>query len=397
MPDHTNMHIGSRLREVRKRRGMTQRELAHASGVSLSLIRKLEQGEVQDTRLETARRFAVALRVPTTRLVCRDNEPSTAEACAPWRPLQQAIEAPAVQPSDEPTIDGARSSLPDVRAAYFDNRMEDLSRLLAPLLRDADALGEDSDTRSLRAHLLQIAGSVLTQARQFAPAETALCRALDDATDRLRAASIMTTWTWLLVRQGRLDEARRLAVQWADDLEPRMSRATVEDLAAWGWLLLQASSASLRDNRKGEAEDTMRLARSVAVMTGRELPRGESRLATWGPVTVAYKKAERGIVLDRPDEVLQTAARLESAGQGQGRALAASTEYHRHRLDVARAHTMMRQHGEAVQVLSDVRKRAPEWLATQRYARDIMADVIAQRRTLTVEMRELADAVALPM
>jgi transcriptional regulator with XRE-family HTH domain len=384
------MPIGERLRDVRKRHGISQRELSKTSGVSLSLIRKLEQGDVTDTRLETARRLAVALRVPTTRLLVRDDD-SSVPTPEPWRPLQQAIEAPALQPEDDPTIEGVLNSVAAVRAAFFESRMGDLSGLLAPLLRDADALGGGVDARTVRAHLLQIAGSTLTQARQFTAAETALSRALDDAPDRLRAASIITTWTWLLVRQGRLDESRQLAVRWADELEPRVSRATAEDLAAWGWLLLQVSSASLRDNRMGESEDAMRLARSVAVMTGRELPRGEDRLATWGPVTVAYKSAERNIVLDRPDKVLKTAEQLEAVGPET------STEYHRHRLDVAKAHTMVRQYGETVSVLSTVWEQAPEWLAQQRYARDIMDDVIAKRRTLTSEMRELADAIGVPV
>jgi transcriptional regulator with XRE-family HTH domain len=382
--------IGERLRDVRKRRGLSQRDLSRASGVSVSLIRQLEQGERNDTRLETAHKLAIALRVPTTRLIQRDDE-EHAEAAEPWLSLRRAVEAPATQPDDEPTIDGARAVVADIRAVFFDNRMAELSGLLCPLLRDADALGDSVEARGLRAHLLQIAGSTLTQARQFRAAETALARALDDATDRLRAASIVTTWTWLLVRQGRVDEGRQLAIRWADDLEPRVSRATPDDLAAWGWLLLQVSSASLRDNRAGEAQDSMRLAQSAAVLTGRELSYGDSRLATWGPITVAYKRAERGIVLDRPDEVLATAKRLESAEQHE------STEYHRHRLDVAKAHTMLRQYPEAVEVLSDVRGRAPEWLAQQRYARDILTDVIKRRRTLTPEMRTLADAVGVPM
>ncbi|WP_425274433.1 helix-turn-helix domain-containing protein [Streptomyces zinciresistens] len=37
--------MGERLQEVRKRRGLTQRQLASESGVSLSLIRKPEQGD----------------------------------------------------------------------------------------------------------------------------------------------------------------------------------------------------------------------------------------------------------------------------------------------------------------------------------------------------------------
>ncbi|MGW3007803.1 hypothetical protein ACWC9R_03045 [Streptomyces sp. NPDC001219] len=185
-----------------------------------------------------------------------------------------------------------------------------------------------------------------------------------------------------------LRAARELATRWADDVEPRMSRATPEELAAWGWLLLQASAANLRDNRRGEAEDTMRLARSVAVMTGRELPRGRGRLTTWGPATVGYKAAERHIVLDQPDKVL---AAVTVGSQ------AASTEYHRHRLDVAKAHVLVRQYGEAVDTLTGIHEAAPEWLASQRYAQDILGGVVEKRRTLTPQMRALADALSVPL
>lgn len=52
--------IGDRLREARKRCGLTQRELAQQSGVSVSLIRKLEQGDYDNgVRLETVRKMAV--------------------------------------------------------------------------------------------------------------------------------------------------------------------------------------------------------------------------------------------------------------------------------------------------------------------------------------------------
>lgn len=388
MPHTTD--IGARLRETRKRRGLSQRELATASGVSLSLIRKLEQGDVDHTRMDTARRLAVALRVPTTHLIERDDTDAH-ETAEPWRPLQLAIEGPPHSSDADPDLEVIGTVLAaDIRAAYFDRRLTDLSALLAPLLREADAFGDDPAAKGTRAHLLQIAGSTLTQARQYQAAETALRRALDDAPDRLRAASIITTWAWLLVRQGRLDESRDLAIRWADDVEPRMSRATPEDLAAWGWLLLQASAASLRDNRDGEAEDMMRLARAAAVRTGRELPRGDIRLASWGPVTVAYKAAERDIILDRPDNVLDAAERLRAAGR-------TGTEYHRHRLDVAKAHVMKRQYGRAMDVLEEVRIEAPEWLSQQRYAADVMADVIGRRRTLTPQMRVLADAVGVPL
>ncbi|WP_432093011.1 helix-turn-helix domain-containing protein [Streptomyces sp. bgisy100] len=390
MTEHADMHIGARLRQVRKRRGMTQRELAAAADVSLSLVRKLEQGEVDGTRMETAHRFALALRVPTSSLLERDDEEPEPGRPEAWWPLQRAVQVAAEPPAEAPTVEGVREVLPEARRTYFANKLGEFSGLLVPLLRDADALGDSTDARDVRSHLLQMAGSVLTQVRAYAAAETALRRALDDAPDRRRAAAVITTWSWLLLRQGKLAASRELATRWADDVEPRLSRATPEDLAAWGWLLLQASAANLRDNRPGEAADTMRLARAVAVMTGRELPRGRERLTTWGPKTVGYKAAERHIVLDEPDKVLCAARRI-------GGDMAASTEYHRHRLDVARAHVMLRQHNEAVETLADLHAAVPEWLASQRYARDILTDVMQQRRTLTPEMHTLADAVGVPL
>jgi transcriptional regulator with XRE-family HTH domain len=64
---------GDRIRELRKRRGMTQRELAEAADLSLSAVKKIEQGTLGQLRLETAHRLAVAL--GTTTLAVADPGP----------------------------------------------------------------------------------------------------------------------------------------------------------------------------------------------------------------------------------------------------------------------------------------------------------------------------------
>ncbi len=69
----------------------------------------------------------------------------------------------------------------------------------------------------------------------------------------------------------------------------------------------------------------------------------------------------------------------------------------RHQLDIANARTMLRDYGEAFQVLQQVRSRAPEWLVQQTYARGILTTIISRRRTLSQEMRELADFMHLTM
>jgi hypothetical protein len=57
----------------------------------------------------------------------------------------------------------------------------------------------------------------------------------------------------------------------------------------------------------------------------------------------------------------------------------------------------VRQYPEAVAVLQDIRAAAPEWLAQQRYATDILTRIIGRRRSLTPEMRELARFLRLPL
>jgi hypothetical protein len=42
-------------------------------------------------------------------------------------------------------------------------------------------------------------------------------------------------------------------------------------------------------------------------------------------------------------------------------------------------------------VLTQLRHQRPQWLPRQRYATDILTKIISRRRSLTPEMRSLAD------
>jgi hypothetical protein len=48
-------------------------------------------------------------------------------------------------------------------------------------------------------------------------------------------------------------------------------------------------------------------------------------------------------------------------------------------------------------VLQELRRDRPQWFPRQRYAADILDRLIRHRRTLSREMRDLADAVRLPL
>lgn len=106
---------------------------------------------------------------------------------------------------------------------------------------------------------------------------------------------------------------------------------------------------------------------------------------------VALKTAELAAVTDRPGQVLAIAGSIPAEGVRPNR-----DNFHRHRLDAAAAHVKLHDPAAAIEVLQELRRDSPEWLPQQHYARDILSDVIVRRRTLTPEMRELADFVSLP-
>jgi transcriptional regulator with XRE-family HTH domain len=387
--------FGQRLKSARKRRGLTQRELAELSGVSVSLIRKLEQDEREGVRMETAHKLASGLRMPTTMLLPRhedtgdDPNPGTA---ADWEPVRRALAGMLPAPEEEPTPAGIRDGMRALGPALASHQYAAVKDTLPGLLRDADALGDGPEARQVRAGLLNTTGYLLTQTRQFGIAELTLGRAIDAAGEnRLDAAAAADTMLWLYLRQGRLADARHFAARWADEIEPRFSRATVLELILWGRFLLNITNAAVRDNCPGEAEDALALAAAAAARLGREVRRHDNSQCVFGPVTVAYIRAESRVLTGQPDRALSIAESLPKAV-----AFPRLASRLRHRLDVANAKAMTRDYPGAMGILQQVREMAPEWLVQQRYAQDVIRWVLEGRRTLTPDMRELADFINVP-
>ncbi|MBF6522771.1 helix-turn-helix domain-containing protein [Nocardia farcinica] len=392
--------LGDRLRNIRKRRGLTQIELADRSGVSVATIRAVEQGAQERVRTETARRLAVALRVETSALIVTpDAEEPAATDVELWAEVRRALEGSyaADDSSEPPTVAGVAQTFSEAKPLFRRGRFSELAPMLVPLLRDADHLvsaapSGDTSARSLRSRIRQMVGWQMVLSWQFDAADTALRLALDDAPDLRAAVPLMDAECWRYIRQGDLAKARDTATRWADDLEPRrITRASRDELAGWGLMLQRVSTTAVRDNRPGEAADALTFAKMAA--TGIRYGEHDSKdglLHTFGPVTVAMLEAENAMVADRPDVTLAIGERLE------GVKYPLPWPWNRHRLDVAAAYAATGRPADALAVLHQIRRDLPEWLVKQRYARDIMAGMIDKRRTLTAEMRELADFVGVP-
>ncbi|MFJ5889912.1 helix-turn-helix domain-containing protein [Streptomyces californicus] len=385
-------YAGKKVKQARKLRGLTQLELATHSGVSVSLIRKLEQGERSNTSMATLHALARALRMPTMDLVAEPQEEGArASTYDLWAPVRaELMRPPAPESDDRPTPSGVTAVFEQATGFYRDHRFGELAAILPGLLRDADALDETG--RGVQVKVLQLAAGALTHTRQFDVAELAVRRSLADARDRLEGSASVNTLVWLLIRQGRLDEALVLSTQWADDLEPRISRATTAELAAWGLMLLRASGAAVRNNQPGAAMDMKRLARSAAVAIGQEVEVGHETVRTFGPTTVRLLTVEDAMVTDKPDKALRLAQQVPRFAVRPSISVR-----NRHGLDVATAHARLGQYGEAFGKLTEIQSGSPEWFPNQMPARDALRTVIEGRRTLTPEMRHMADTLHLSL
>ena len=205
----------------------------------------------------------------------------------------------------------------------------------------------------------------------------------------LDAASAVITLCWLLIVERQFEAMRHLATEWADRVEPRLSGATTRELSTWGWLLLRASAAVVRDNRPDEADEMMRLAAAGAVAVRPESGPYHQYWTTFDPATVAMKRVENTVVDDHPDVALRLARDIPPDRRPT------SDNRNWHLIDVSAAHLELRHYDAAFDVLASLSRDARPWLIEQRSARDLLGRIISKRRTLTPEMRELADLVRL--
>ena len=399
------------VRKYRRAAGLSQEELAAAADLSPGTVRKLEQGG--SVRMETLHTVARALGTQTSKLVASD-EPEPVRGEDPnrlnLRDLRTALTPPvglddatADEEQEEPNLRAFRRVVRDGAQLYHGDSYKSVASRLPGLIRDAnDAVayfdnGEDHRQALIaRAETMQLAGRYLTQVRQYDLAYTALSGAVADARtagDTLTAASGVIGVCWLLIRQGRLDEAEHLAAATADKVEPHLSKASPDEWSAWGQLMLRASSAAVRNNRPEEAGGYQRAANMAAAAVGQEHTGSYYRhWTTFGPVTVGMKNVEYSMIVGDSRSVVRLAAEDSISPKAWKRLGRPSDDnWNRHRLDVSLAHTRTGDLSAAMDELKGVRRNSPTWLKHQAMAAQTMRELLGKRkRTLTRDMREMA-------
>ncbi len=402
--------LADNVRKYRRTAGLSQEGLAEVADLSLSTVRKVEQGG--HVSMETLASLARALGVSTSALFASEAPKSVlgTEDEANRRYLAElrralmppiGLAAPLAEAGEAGEVSAIRQGVQDGHALYQADRYTSVARKLPGLLRSSEAAvlileGEDQQHAMVaRSHALLLTGKYLTQVRQYDMAYFALAEAIRlarEAGQTQLAATGVVGLCWLLLRQDRFDESEHLAAQTAGDVEPRMSDATPARLAVWGELWLRVAAAAMRNNRPDEAQEARRMARTAGGALNSEHAEFPAHWSAFGPVTAEAKAIEDLSLIGDARGVLRRAddGPLSSNGLRNYGKLSANN-WGRHRLDVARAHVVLGSHQDAMDELLQLRRTSGEWLTHQPMARRVMTDLLKTRkRTLTEDMRSMA-------
>ncbi|MFE9569215.1 helix-turn-helix domain-containing protein [Streptomyces sp. NPDC006692] len=405
--------LGENVRNYRRLAGLTQEQLAYAAGLAPSTVAKLEQGG--SVRIETLHILAVALHVKTSQLMASDTpepvrgEDSTRVGLAELRsaltPPLGIMDSVNDRPDEEPNLPALLEVIRSGSSAYDSDNFGSVAGKMPQMIRDANTAvsyfdnGEEHvQALSARAEAYLLGGRYLTQVRQYDLAYHALSGAIHDARrvqDMNTAGYAVVIMSWLLLRQGRFDDAERAAIETAENLEPRISKAPPERLAVWGWLTLQAAAAAVRNNRPEEGADARRFAQSAAAALGKHADT-RHRFGRFDSAVAGMKGLEDELISEYGDpyRVIDEStgkARFSDHAMKAARIAETDKEWNRHRLTVATAFVKVGEHDKALDRLTAVDYANPQWLRHQRMAQDVMAAIVQRRkRRLTAEMRAMA-------
>ncbi|MBA3338747.1 MAG: helix-turn-helix transcriptional regulator [Geodermatophilaceae bacterium] len=373
--------IGERIAAYRRRRGLTQEELAGLGGISLSLMKKIEGGQRHVTRFSRLLRFAQALRIKDlhdltgVRLTLAPDGP-------PSHPDAAAVRSALI---DHSRPQGERPAL-DSLAAQVERTWQVWQ---APSAWRYAQVGQELPTL-LRSRLYQLTRTWTKRVGEYElswlAADRAIAAALE-ADDPHMAAAAAWNLGMILSAKGYVDEARGVVHHALDDLRPHMDRPTKHCLALWGGLHLLGASEAARDDRDAEAWRMLDTAEKVAARTGES---NYHRMA-FGPTNVAVHRVSVSVELGRTQEALDLAEHVAiDAAPAVERRLT-------HRLDVARAYTRKRNDLAAVHMIHHIHRESREELAHSVLLREVLRELMGRARTsVSADLRPLLQAARLP-
>ncbi|MFF8657030.1 helix-turn-helix domain-containing protein [Streptomyces huasconensis] len=376
--------LGRTLRRLRRLASLTQEDLAERSGVSVDVIRQLEQRRKHSARLPTLHALANGLGVELTTLLGDPPAVSTGENDGPrFVAVRRAIMpalwgAQPAPPGPDFSLATLRERIADGWTQYHAAEFDTVMQALPDVISEARAatLGDDEAAGfAALGKALQLAGHVAVRMGKTDLALISLERAIEAAghsSDPLLRPMIVNSVAWAYQRQGRLDDALSIALHAADDVQRGGHTDTADGLKVWGALTMSAATSAARGNDYTRAAELMAGAEVEAARVAK-LPQGsDSRMVSvFSPSSVRIERVRLAVQYGHPEDALALAKgmRLSKDTPPSWRTWLL--------LDVARAHTDLGDAAGAVKALEALRRVAPTWMQHHTLAVAIVRDLWA--------------------
>ncbi|WP_216209293.1 helix-turn-helix domain-containing protein [Amycolatopsis aidingensis] len=376
--------LSENLARIRKAQDLSQEQLAEAASISVDTVARIEQGTRATSRPATLGKLAAALGVSVESLL--GYEPARHPADLDASQLRHAITTSGGIPGLDEFADTADLvPLPHLAQAahsawraYVDGRHERLLHMLPAVLADARRLVQvATDEEKAGAYRVLstayrvgsgMAGRMGLSDLAWSAAERAVNAARHSDAPEIETAISLRYLAWTLVRQGRLEEAERVAVTTAERIQPGMLDRDPARAGVFGNLLFNAATAALLGRRVAQATDLLTEAHGAAIRATKDT---SNEAAIFGPRVATLQQIDSVARAGDPEQALHLADAVPKA-RGEVPAFWEAG----HRLRLATAALDLRQDRRAVFFLAEARDLAPDWVRYQPLGETVMRQLV---------------------
>jgi tetratricopeptide (TPR) repeat protein len=394
-PDYQQV-LGRKIAAERRRRGLSQPELARMIGRSVAWVSQVERGVRKVDRMSVLETVAAALDMPLAELAAEapvvaavSEEPPGAGGLRLVLSGAHALHA-MLDGRRAPAINTLRTRSRKAWELTHAGRYAELTDLLGSLVPDletaARTVPEDqwAEAFELLATAYQACSAALAKIGEPDAAWIAADRAMaaaERAGNPLLVAAGAFRLVFVFIAARHYDQAEETARTAAAALRPKADEGDPKAMSLWGGLTLQRAVIAARTNDADTAYGELERACRIAEQFGD----GHNEFNTeFGPVNVLLYEIAVAVELGDAGRALRAAATVDTSGlsaERQARML----------IDVARAHAQRRQIDAAVAALVQAEDITPELIRGHDLARQLVSDLLTMQDPPSGELRGLAE------
>jgi len=376
--------LGRKIAAERRRRGLSQPELARMVDRSVAWVSQVERGVRKVDRMSVLEALASALDVPLAELAAEapvvaavtEETPGASglrlvlSGAYALRAMLDGRRSPAVG-----TLRGkARKAWELTHAGRYTELAELLRGLVPDLETAARATAEDQ-----RAEVFELMAATY-QACSAALAKLGEPEAAWIAADRAMAAAGAFRLVFVFISARHYDQAEETARTAAEALWPLADGGDPQAMSLWGGLTLQRAVIAARINDPDTAYDQLERAKQIAGRLGE----GRNDYNTeFGPANVGLQEVAIAVDLGDAGRALRASYAVDTSGLSAERRA-------RLLIEVARAHAQRRQADEAVTALLRAEQITPELVRGHVLVRQLVSDLLTMQDPPAAELRDLA-------